>query len=169
MKKLSIFLILFILSCSAFAQVKFDTLASFPVGPGMVHTKLVAPLVPWAVNVLEIDLRNSYVSMETVKAQDRLTGFERTSSMASRKNYPGHYAVGAVNGDFYGTIPIGIQILSGEILRTPIDKSTLGFDVNKSPMINIVNFSGVVKRSAVTATLDGINQTRATNQLILYN
>ncbi|MEK6571634.1 MAG: phosphodiester glycosidase family protein, partial [Bacteroidota bacterium] len=82
---------------------------------------------------------------------------------------PGNYVVGAVNGDFYGTIPIGIQILDGEILRTPIDKSTLGFDVNKSPMINIVNFSGVVKRSAVTATLDGINQTRATNQLILYN
>ncbi|MEK9139133.1 MAG: phosphodiester glycosidase family protein, partial [Bacteroidota bacterium] len=123
------------------------------------------------MNVLEIDLRDPFIMMETVKANDRLAGYERTSSMAGRRNYPGHLVVGAVNGDFYGGsgVPINIQVAQGEILLTPSNKSTIGFDVYDSPMLKVVSFSAVVRRGAALLAINGINQTRGTDQLILFN
>ncbi|MDP2302537.1 MAG: phosphodiester glycosidase family protein [Ignavibacteria bacterium] len=154
------------------AQVAFDTVTTMQVGMGVNYYKVVALSAPYSINILEIDLRNSYNSIETVKAQDRLNGYERTSSMALRNSYSGHRVVGAVNGDFYGSggIPINIQIKNGEILRNPNGLSTLGFDINNNPMLKRVSLSGsIINKDNQVNPLNGVNKTRETNQLILFN
>jgi hypothetical protein len=154
------------------AQVTFDTVTTMRVGMGVNYYKVVALSAPYSINILEIDLRNAYNSVEAVKAQDRLNGYERTSSMAARNSYAGHRVVGAVNGDFYGSggIPINIQIKDGEVIKNPNGLSTLGFDVNNNPMLKRVSFSGtIIDKLNQTNPLNGTNKTRETNQLILFN
>jgi len=151
------------------SQIKYDTLVSKPVGPGIVYTRIYVSSVPWNINVLEVDLKNPFVKIETAKGQDLLTGFETTSSMANRNTYDGHFVVGAVNGDFFGDRPINVQVKNGEILRRPIDKSTLGFNVNKYPSLSIVSFNGSLITSDTAVNINGVNEWRYTDALILYN
>lgn len=171
MKSIVLTLLFFVLSLSSFAQIQIDTVLSVPAGPGVWHRKLVAPTIPWTFNVLQIDLRNSYLTMETAKANDRLAGYERTSAMAARNSYPGHAVIGAVNGDFYGGsgVPISIQVRKGEVLRGASGQSTIGFSATNAPMLRIISLSSVVRRAGAAATISGYNQTRNTNQLVLYN
>ncbi len=153
------------------SQIFYDTVSIRPVGPGMMHYRIVAPALPWAINVLQVDLTNPYVTLETVKANDRLVGLEWTSSMASRKSGPGRLAVGAINGDFYGGggIPSNIQISRGEILVRPIARPALGFNVRNVPMINNVTMAVTASLRDTVAVVHGVNTTRGTNQLILFN
>ncbi len=164
-----VMLAFFLTISPAVAQVQIDTLQNLPVGPGSTHRKFVALTVPWTINVLQIDLRNSYIKMETAKGQDRLTGFERTSSMAARNSYAGHTVLGAVNGDFYGTTPTNMQVRNGEVLLKPSARSTLSFTSNQTPWLGIVNFSSSVRAQAVARSMQGVNQIRGTDQFILYN
>ena len=99
------------LACPAGA----DTIESTPVGPGVIHHHECREGGPWHLHVLEIDLGSQWITLETVKAGDRVTGYERTSSMAARLDAEEHRVVGAVNGDFYasGGIPIGTQVIAG--------------------------------------------------------
>ena len=172
MKKIT-FLILFILAANkSYSQIRYDTLFTLPVGSGIIYTKVLAPSIPWEINILRIDLNNPLTKIMTAKANDRLAGFERTSSMAARNSFAGHRVVGAINGDFYGGtgIPINIQIRGGQVLRAPASLSTLGFDINNNPMLNIVSLSGrVFNKQNQSISISSVNATRGTDQLILYN
>ncbi len=158
-------------SWSAQSQIVYDTVSIKSIGPGILHYRIVAPSMPWNINVLQINLKNPYVSFETVKANDRLAGYEVVSSMAKRKSRPGRVAVGAINGDFYssGGIPTHIQISQGEVLLRPISRPAVGFDTRNAPMIDAVTLSLKAMIDDAVATVHGINATRQTNQLILYN
>jgi hypothetical protein len=143
------------------------------IGPGVIHKHMVDKQAPLNIHVVEIDLSNPYISMETVKAQDAYSGYERTSSMSSRKNHIGHWSVAGVNGDFYATggIPINSQVINGELLRTVgyNNKSTLGFDAANRPVISITNFSGKLILKNAGRAISGVNQDRQTNFLVVYN
>ena len=104
MKKLILtLLIVNLLSLKSHSQVNYHERTTTQVGPGMIYKHIIVASKLWNINVLEIDLQNPYVVMETGRANDRLLGYEQTSAMAARKSVPGHRVVGAVNGDFYGT------------------------------------------------------------------
>ncbi|MFQ6618797.1 MAG: hypothetical protein ACE5QV_08935, partial [Fidelibacterota bacterium] len=103
-----------------------DIVKSIPVGPGVTHTEIIRPEGPWVINVLTVDLTSQYITLESVKANDRLYSLEKTSSMTKRKNYQGHTIIGAINGDFYNVEtgqPIGTQIINGMILQQPFNRS----------------------------------------------
>ncbi|HID93946.1 MAG TPA: hypothetical protein EYP60_07605, partial [bacterium (Candidatus Stahlbacteria)] len=122
MKKI-IYLLVF--TCG-FAQLAFaDFIESNPVGPGVIYHHEFREAGPWHIHVLEIDLSVDWIHLETVKANDRLAGYERTSSMATRNDYEMHRVVGAINGDFYesGGIPVGAQVLDGILLKRPTTRS----------------------------------------------
>ena len=68
MKKL-IFIILFVVS-SSFSQLKYDTLYSSVITDGIKFAKLKESIVPWSVNVLEVDISNPNIRIETAKAND---------------------------------------------------------------------------------------------------
>ncbi len=172
MKRLNNFIVLLCLTwMSVQAQSLFETHTTTRVGPGMVYKHITVPSRLWNINVLEIDLTNPYVIMETVKANERLSGYETTSSMAGRKNYQDHEVVGAVNGDFYasGGIPLNTQVVNGQILQNPIDWPVLSFDFENYPTIDPVSFSGSLITGNQNQPVNGINRDRGTDQLILYN
>lgn len=167
--KTSLFTLLFI--TSSFSQLNFDTVTNLQMGMGIFYKKYIEYSKPWHIYVLEIDMSVPYNSIETIKAQDKLAGYEKTSSMARRRSYPGHVAVGAINGDFYGGtgIPINIQVRNGEILRGPGAQSTIGFNEAKKPMLARVIYSGSLRKGNQSRSVYTVNSTRGDNQLILYN
>lgn len=173
MKKNLLFVLLFfMLAIQSNAQYKIDTLSHRYVGPGVIYSELQVPVMPWTIDLLEVDLKNPYISVESVKADDLLRGFEQVSSMCKRKSSAGHVVVGGVNGDFYDTgtgIPINTQVVNGQMVRTPINLSTMGFDAKNKPMLNIVKFQGAVAAKNASNAISGVNQTRSTDQLIIFN
>ncbi|UCF63582.1 MAG: phosphodiester glycosidase family protein [bacterium] len=172
MKKLLFTLLVFnLLLASSFSQITFHTHSTTQVGPGIVYKHITVASNLWNINVLEIDLQNPYVVMETVKANDRLSGYEQTSSMAARKSASGHRVTGAVNGDFYaaGGIPLGTQVINGKILKNPINWPVLAFEEQNLPAIDPVNFNGDLTAGGQSYSFTAINQDRGTDQLILYN
>jgi exopolysaccharide biosynthesis protein len=169
-------LLILSLAFSSLVHSQSDTIISKYVGPGVKHTSITFPSVPWTVNVLEIDITNPYITLETVKAskdgREQLKAFEKTSSMANRKNYQGHIVIGAINGDFYNTQTgeqINIQVENGEILKRPYPRSVFGITIDKKPFIEIFNFSGKLIVGDSVKAIDGVNESRGSDMLVLYN
>lgn len=145
---------------------------SRPVGPGIVHHHAFLPAGPWQIQILEIDLTDTMNTLETVKAFNSLEGIERTSSMANRMNTEGHRVIGAVNGDFYasGGVPIGAQVARGTLLKRPYPRSVFALTAADKPLINILDYNGqMVKNNSTIISIDGVNEVRQENQLIIYN
>ncbi|MBO6651835.1 MAG: phosphodiester glycosidase family protein [Balneola sp.] len=164
---LSIFLMI---PVSVFSQVKFDTVNVKQIGEGAFHYSIIAQSVPWTLEVVEFDLTNGIYSLETVKAQDRLAAYEKTSSMSARKSVPGHEVIAAVNGDFYsGGTPTNLQVLNGEILTKPINREVFGYSDNSEMFINTTSYDGVLKIGETTTSISNVNRVRNSNEIIFYN
>lgn len=172
MKKVLYLFVFVLLSAGSFAQYSIDTLFSVHVGPGVIHTKIISPEVPYAINILEVDLTNPYIEMETVKANDQLQGMETVSRMAERKSTEGHRIVGAVNGDFYDMgsgIPTNLHLQDGQMVTPPINYEVIGFDYRNKPFIDILNYSGILITGDSSYSIAGVNAARGTDKLILFN
>ncbi len=141
------------------------------VGPGVFYYSETRAEGPWQFDILEVDLTNEWISIETVKADDLLMGFERTSSMAQRKDLPAHRVVGATNGDFYdgnGT-PIGLHISNGEFVKSTGDWLHIGFNEMNKVMFGAVSIAGEIIAGDSSYSLTGVNKDRLTNELIIFN
>jgi len=154
------------------AIIYADSLDSVRVGPGVIQYHHVVDSGPWNINVIKIDIQNSWLKLQSVKSGDKLTAFEKTSSMAARNNYEGHRVVAAINGDFYNTSTgeqIGTQVASGELLKVTSDWLNIALDVDKNPMIGLQSFSGSVITNDSIKNISGVNKIRNTDELIIYN
>jgi len=167
--KTRIFLLTFLLLTT---YVFAGSLDSVQIGPGITHYHHVIDSGPWNINVVKIDIQNQWIKFQSVKAGNRLTAFEKTSSMAARNNYEEHRVVAAINGDFYNTSngeQIGTQIANGELLKVTNDWLNVAFDINKLPMIGMQNFSGSIITNDSIKNISGVNKIRNTEELIFYN
>ncbi|WP_020402514.1 phosphodiester glycosidase family protein [Gracilimonas tropica] len=152
------------------AQIQYDTLSVKQIGHGIFHYTIEAPSVPWTIDVVEIDITESSTTLETVKAEDSFSGYERTSSMAKRKSTAGHQVVAAVNGDFYGGgTPTNAQVIKGDIMKGPINRDVFGFTREKKMFINPTSYSGNIYVDGDAFEMHGVNRARGTDQLIYYN
>ncbi|MDZ7332440.1 MAG: phosphodiester glycosidase family protein [candidate division KSB1 bacterium] len=143
-----------------------------PVGPGVIFYHDYKSNGPWHIQVLEVDLRNPWIKLETAKARDVLAGNETTSSMALRNDREGHRVIGAINGDFYDSrgVPIGTQVLNGLILKNPASRSVFGISATQKPFFDIVSFQGqVIAPNTRTMPISGINEIRDTDDLVVFN
>lgn len=149
-----------------------DLQESRPVGPGVTFHHEVRDAVPWQIFVLEIDIDNSWLDLESVKADDDLHAFEKTSGMARRNDREAHRIIGAINADFFeadGT-PTGAQVAQGELLQRPGSLPVLGYSPDKDFVIDVVGFQGIlISAEDSTHAIQGINETRGDNKLIIYN
>ena len=171
-------LFLFALTLQAISQPS-DTVRTIPVAPGVKHTSMVLPSFPLTANVVEVDLTNPLISVETVKAaagsQETLFAREKTSSMATRKTNDSVVAICAVNGDFFemNGMPVHIQIENGEVLKEPVRlpvKSIFGMTDDKKPFIGRFSLtSKVVTRQDSTIYIENINEICGSDQAILFN
>ncbi len=165
------FLILTLASIHLFAQVKYDTISSDFISKGIKYSKLLEKSIPWSIHVLEIDLKNPHIKIESFKAANLIKGNEQTSMMAKQNSFAGHKVIAATNGDFYhaGGIPTNIQVRNGQIISPPIARTIIAFDVNNKPIMNSIKYSGKILKGSSSYNLDGVNITRRANQLVLIN
>ena len=164
---------LFVLTSLSFLHLGFaDIRESTPVGPGVIHHHEYRVAGPWHFQVLEIDLTNPWLHLQTAKANDLLAGYEKTSAMAKRHDQEGHRVVGAINGDFYlsGGIPTNAQVCEGVLLNRPIAREVFGCAQLDELFIAVTSFTGkLLSEDNFPATIHGINEARGENQLIVYN
>ena len=162
---------------SATAQtVPVDTLVLRQVGPGMTYVRIVAPSVPWSIDVLELDRTNPYLDIETVEAKDlRAGGYETVSSMAARHDGPEHHVVGAINGDFFigGGDTRNAAVVGGQVVRrsaaAPAFQPSIGFDATNAVSISKPSVGGAVLTASDTLAITGYNEPRGAGALVLYN
>ena len=118
-----------------------DTLI-FPhlAGPGVTAAKYDIPALPLKVSVVEMDLTNPYIIMETCLGGEKSVACETPVSMATRNTRPGHEVVSALNGDFFMTSPtneVGLP-LSGQV------RNDEAGDVNGDSEVNIADVNAVI-------------------------
>jgi hypothetical protein len=162
---------LMLVATLALAQYQYETTVNEQIGPGMVHRRIVVATEPWQIHVIEVDLRHPYVALESVKAKDLLIGRETTSRMARRRQDEGHRVVAAINADFFEAdgSPVNLQIRNGEILRTPIARTVVGFYDRAKPIWGRLQFSGCVVKGSRRAAILNINSRHTSDDLVLYN
>ena len=192
MKKLLLVIIsLFFLTSLCSAQIVYDTVSKVNVASGVVYKKLFAKSAPMTVHVLQVNLKNPAVKIETVKALNQLKMFkdnitlvgpmptEALSVLSMTNSYAGHYVAAAINGDFFTDEegrPYNIQIRNSEILQKPSTSAVIGFDQSNKPMVGRVNYDGQVmvkKNSKVfydsSVVISGLNNWRMLDEMWLYN
>lgn len=149
-----------------------DSIESVPVGPGVIHHHEARAAGPWQLHVLEIDLSNPWIEIESIKANNLIVGREGASSMSARSDREAHRIVGAINADFFagdGT-PVGAQVIDGILLKQPYPRSMFAVSSLMQPLIDIVSFSGkLISSRNQTRAIHGINEARDTDELIIYN
>ncbi|MCJ7555018.1 MAG: hypothetical protein MUO34_14190, partial [Ignavibacteriaceae bacterium] len=154
------------------AFIYAGSLDSVLVGPGVIHYHHIIDSGPWNINIIKIDIQNSWLKFKSVKAGDKLMAFEKTSSMAARNNYEEHRVVAAINGDFYNTSTgeqVGTQVATGELLKVTSDWLNVAFDIDKNPLIGMQSFSGSIITGDSIKSISGVNKIRNTDELIFYN
>ena len=159
-----------------------DTLI-FPhlVGPGMTAAKFDIPALPLKVSVVEMDLTNPYVVMETCLGGEKSVACETPVNMAIRNTRPGHEVVGAVNGDFFMTsptnevgLPLSGQVRNDELVLSSHNRACLVLDTDNKPFIDRLTFVGKVISGDHSFSLNLVNRMRyayeniAANQSFLF-
>ncbi|MBL7067399.1 MAG: phosphodiester glycosidase family protein [Candidatus Marinimicrobia bacterium] len=182
MKKIFLFIVIFSMLFKAVygSEPFFITTLTNQVGPGVIHRKIIEPNEPWTLNVLEIDLTNPNINVESIKAGDRLGVKLPIRIQAENHSYEGHMAVGAINADYssgpdHGW-PVNSQVVNGEIVKlewvnpdNPIYWPTIAFDENNKPSLEINAYSSRITANSTFTDISEINRDRGTNDLILYN
>ncbi|MBW6458805.1 MAG: hypothetical protein K0B52_06570, partial [FCB group bacterium] len=174
-------IMLSLLAVSLLTALEYQKKISYQVGPGSFYSYYEEKTKPWALFVVEIDITNPYITLETVKGGNRLYSRDTPSSMSAKSNAPGHSIVSAINGDYYHTggdhlnAPISPQVMNGEFVwGFSNNRSAFSFNEDKKPNIINAQFNGVVLARDtldqwVSRTLNSVNYPRGTDHLVLFN
>lgn len=157
---------------------RVDTLSfKHDAGLGTMLTSYRLPDVPLNVHVVEIDITNPFLTVESALSNDTLRDLEAPSRMAIRKTSPGHRVVTAINGDFYNItggadlgLPSNGHATYGQLAKIPhASRSLVAFGEDNAPFIDLMAYSGKLHYSGNEYTINNVNTGRGANQLILYN
>lgn len=174
MKNVLLFLLVF---CFISLHAQDSTVTT--IGPGVKYHS-VTKTGPYSIKILEVDLTQPEIKIKSAVARDVLgTGFETTSSQAARNNYSGHIVLGAINGDFFGisepTNPysfLGSSMIKNHEFVNGVSSSrtSISFNDQKITSFEKFSFSGQVKaKNNQIINITAVNQTRYTNNMILFN
>ena len=171
MKKIIVLLAAsFALDVSAVRPSFADTTSTRTVVQGIVHSELnVAG--PNVVEVLEIDLKNPYLRLETYRANL----LAATSAQAAANDSAGHRVIAAVNGDYFGTNgwPMDNAVVNGKPLiatATAGYRSHLAITEQAKPYIEQFAFAGsLVAKNGSVLLLSEVNSWRMSGTTALFN
>lgn len=152
-------------------RLETDTL----IATGVRYKKFAESSKPWEIFVLEADLTNPLVKIQSVKSSDKLKGsFQEVSAMASTHHDDYHKVIGAVNADFFSWStqnPINTQVMDGEILwdySSP--RSVIGITADNIPFTTYISqLYKVSDKDGNYASISHINKERGSYDLVLYN
>lgn len=181
MKRLFAIVLLGIMMTLPLQAYEYKVVDAYQIGPGTHYTYYQEKTRPWALFVVETDLTNPYITIETGKAGNYLFSRDTPSKMSQNNSYAGHRVVSAINGDYYHTsgeylnAPVSPQVLDGEFVwGFPSIRSAFSFNEDKIPNIINAQFTGSVSAKDtngiwVAYPLSAVNRPRLENQLILFN
>lgn len=165
-------LLLCLLSTQTFAA--FSVVETRRMSPGVRYKKIVDASVPWEAFVLEIDLSDPLVRLQTPKAGNLLTAVQTPSQMiAANTSNDYHNVVGGINGDFFNVdgSTRNIAVADGEFVWSvsPL-RSIFGIRSLNLPFISQISHDHtVVAANSATLAIAKINRPRSTDNLVLYN
>ncbi|MEG0012060.1 MAG: hypothetical protein RR706_07855, partial [Muribaculaceae bacterium] len=181
-KKLIVFTILFFMTVNIHAQLTWniqgnihnvDTLYHATVGPGTTLTSLMLTgKSKQRVFYQTIDLANPNVDIKVVVAKDKVIGVDNTvRDMAISHSQVGSVCFAGVNGDFYAQkVPIGINVVNGEIFNTPVTDvwHQFGLNSDKVPYLGSSTITGMVNSKKGNTQLYSINMLRDDAPLTIF-
>ncbi len=180
----NVLVIFLFIGYSLFAQFELDTTLSIPVGPGTIYTHLHDTKLPLNVYVLEVDLTNPYVELETINSNDKMPDASRetVSAMSARNTRNGHRVAGSVNGDFFSYTPgnsLGMQVRKSEIVKSYGGSHGMYFSKSKIPGLGKPSYSGLLTANENSIPINAVNMLFSDierwfpqlldNRLVLYN
>lgn len=161
------------------AKFRVDTTSfKHDIGLGAMYTSFRLPDVPLNVHVVELDLTNPYLKVQSNLSNDTLRDLEAPSRMAIRKTSPGHRVVTAINGDFYNItsgspdlgMPVNGHATNGQLAKIPSPtRDVIAFGADKTPYLDVMTYMGKFQYNGQSYTINNINTARGANQLILFN
>lgn len=117
--------------------------------------------------IAKIDFKRNSVSVTTQLAKNFILGKEKVSDIAKRE-----MAAVAINGAFYSNDgdPLGLIILENRIVSVPILKrAAFGITKDKKIIFGNPDLKGYVTlKNDQKIKIDGINQARLRNQVVLF-
>ena len=151
-----------------------------PLAPGVQYDqgRLLTSAGSQAVNIVEVDLANPAISLESSLSNGRVTGLERTSSQAQNHSVEGHRVVAAINGDVWAGFsndmehaPNGLHVESGELVTVgPAARPTFGVGADGRPLLGSPLVSVTLTTSLGSQYLiNRVNQLRRPGEVVLYS
>ncbi len=154
------------------------------VRPGVVHRTIIDKDGPWSIHVVEIDLQQPDLHIESACGEDRLYGREPVSSIAARKSDTSRYVAVAINGDYFNPTSGEVQnnhIVEGVFVKAfrsrgyrpefaDIPNSQFAVNTAGEPFIEQFMFAGsVIWSENSTSTLAGVNIIPRRGGLVIFN
>lgn len=181
MKRWLLIMLLGIAMIPILRAYEYKRVNHYQMGPGTYYSYYEEKTRPWALYVVEIDITNPYINIETAKGGNRLLSRDIPSNMSKNNNYAGHRVVSAINGDYYHTggeylnAPITSQVMNGQFIwGFSNNRSAFSFNEDKKPHIINPQFTGAVYAQDtaeiwLSYPLSNVNFTRGTDQMVFYN
>lgn len=126
MRFLNLALLLFVISSHA-GELRVDYKK---IEPGLDYAHIVISNQPWSIYVARLDQSRKELGLITTLAKGRVEGLSTVAKQTASLNEAAGIPIAAVNGDFfviksgpYQGDPLGLHILSGEIISTPVKAS----------------------------------------------
>jgi len=119
---------------------------------------------PQIINMLEIDSSRKDVEIRPILSKDEVFGYEKTSSMLSRKK-----AYAGTNGGFYNTYgqPSGLIAIDGKLITSGGGYPTLYTDDNGRTYLNKIKTEISVEVEGKSLILDSMNKTPGKNSAVI--
>ncbi len=145
------------------------------IGPGVRLKSWSRPEGPHALYAVEASREESFVQFGVSLGGGEKLALEPISKQADRLTRPDRYPIAGVNGDFFyypnttnPGIPTNAAVMNGELIRSPFPRSSLVL-TESGPSIRILKLNARVRlQNGAERALDGVNQPRGQNQLVLY-
>ncbi len=149
------------------------------LAPGVTHESgtILTSEGTQVVHVATADPADPSVRVDGRISNDRVKGRETVSHLAERSSHTGHWAVAAVNGDFWsrtsgaaGSSPLGLHVQSGEVIVAgTIARPTLGVDETGGIRLERANVQvSASLPDGQPLGIDRVNQARGTDETVLY-
>lgn len=152
---------------------KVDTLSHVVIGPGTTQTSLsLDGAVKLRVFYTTTDLANPDVNLKMIMGKDNLRSNVTVPAMPSYHNDPDNIYFAGVNADFIGGLgPVGTTVVNGELYKSYKGSGWYAVGMDKDKKL----YSGapyttfkMLSPNAGQASIKAVNNTRSSNELILY-
>jgi hypothetical protein len=141
---------------------------------GAVYTNQVDSKVPWSINIVKVPRSGGRYELHSVHAGGGVLGFTTLSSQTELIQPGEGKPVAAINGDFYtrekayAGDPRGLQIVKGEVFRSPTGGVSLWVDVLGEPHLDHVTSLFKIIWPDGTSKPCGLNQERDPDGVVLF-